>query len=205
MIFVVNFIFFILASILLSYWFLNNQATRNLMASSYSPVLAILLILGSILIIVLRVNGDSDHLLKLPSFLASAGFSLLIARVWKNNSMTFAALPDTKKAFISLGLSVFNVLIMPFQGMLIYALFFYVDEGQSPDIESMQTGVVLTNIMYVVTWLLAIFFIVKANLTKYSKTTILVTTFSGVLLVISAAAFGGILLSDLLELTSKVK
>ncbi len=89
---------------------------------------------------------------------------------------------------------------MPLQGMLIYALFFAVNEGQSPDIESMQTGVVLTNTVYIVTWLLAMFFVVKANFPKYSKATILITTISSVLLVISAKAFGGVLISDVIKL-----
>ena len=68
---------------------------------------------------------------------------------------------NRKNEYFALLLSILNIITMPVQAMAIYFLFFSIEDGQSPDLESMSGSVLLTNILYILTWLVGIFYVYK--------------------------------------------
>ncbi len=103
---------------------------------------------------------------------------------------------NRKNEYFALFLSILNIITMPVQAMAIYFLFFSIEDGQSPDIERMSGSVLVTNIFYILTWLVGIFYVCKTFFNaRRSGRPVTISIISLIILLVSLLIFSEIVWS----------
>ena len=107
---------------------------------------------------------------------------------------------NRKNEYFALLLSILNIITMPVQAMAIYFLFFSIEDGQSPDLESMSGSVLLTNILYILTWLVGIFYVYKTFFNaRRNRRPVTISIVSLIILLVSLLNFSEIVWSGIIN------